>query len=104
MRLIWAIAGGVLLAAALYWFQLAPEKRPFGALPGGVERADGAADRASDRAAPATKAPTLYRWHDDNGVVTITDRPPADRPYQRVDIPLDRNVVPMSEPAPPPED
>lgn len=100
MRLIWAIVAGVLLAAAAYWFQLAPEQRPFGALLGGAERAE----RPTDRVAPATKAPTLYRWHDDNGVVTVSDRPPPDRPYERVDIPLDRNVVPLSEPRPPPSE
>jgi len=41
--------------------------------------------------------PTLYRWHDAQGRVQVTDQPPADRPYEAVRIDPNRNVVPSGQ-------
>jgi hypothetical protein len=44
-------------------------------------------------------APLLYRWKDDQGIVQLTDTPPAGRPYESLRIDPDRNVVPLMSPA-----
>lgn len=44
--------------------------------------------------------PTLYRWHDDQGRVQLTDTPPKDRRYETVRIDPNRNVVPTTLPPP----
>lgn len=44
--------------------------------------------------------PALYRWHDDQGRVQLTDTPPKDRPYETVRIDPNRNVVPTTLPPP----
>lgn len=96
MRLWLAIALGLLIGGVLaWWLSRPPAPRPSD---------DRATSRATQeqRAAPAR----LYRWRDDQGVLQVTDRPPAERPYEVVDIPYDRNIVPMRppEPEPPRED
>lgn len=42
--------------------------------------------------------PPLYKWRDDVGVWNITDRPPPDRPYERVVVDPEQNVVPTVVP------
>ena len=41
-----------------------------------------------------TPGPPLYKWRDDKGVWNITDTAPAGRPYERVEVDPDQNVVP----------
>jgi len=85
-----AAAAGALLAAALvYWLDYR-DARP------GRSAAPVAPDTAQDQ------APALYRWRDDQGVLQITDRPPSGRPYERVRLREDQNVVPMAPPEPEP--
>ena len=49
--------------------------------------------------------PKLYRWHDANGVLQLTDTPPAGRKYQVVDLQAAENVnvIPMSDAINPPD-
>lgn len=39
----------------------------------------------------------VYRWSNAQGVNQLSDRPPPSGPYETLDIPLDRNVVPLRE-------
>ncbi|HLM52613.1 MAG TPA: DUF4124 domain-containing protein [Pseudoxanthomonas sp.] len=45
-----------------------------------------AADHARDA------RPSLYRWRDAGGVLQITDRPPRDRPFERIEQQPDRAI------------
>jgi len=98
IRLGWAIVAGLALGGAIGWWQLGHP---------GWETMDqklAAADKA-DAAAKKTKAvaePSLYRWHDANGVLQITDKPPKGRHYEKVKIRDDQNIIPMSELISPP--
>ncbi len=47
----------------------------------------------------SVQAKPLYRWTDDAGITQITDTPPNGRPYKKVNIRPDQNIVPMLEPA-----
>jgi len=38
--------------------------------------------------------PPLYKWRDAKGRLQVTDTPPADRPYERVQYDPNTNVVP----------
>jgi len=61
--------------------------------------------QAEAKAEEAAK-PKLYRWHDRNGVLQLTDTPPPKgRKYVVVDTDAaqDVNVIPMSEATNPPE-
>lgn len=83
MRLAWAIVAGILLGGGLaWWLSRGPAERP---------PADSrpVAPRIGEQ-----PVPRLYRWRDERGVLQVTDRPPQGRPYEIVDIPADRNVVP----------
>lgn len=48
---------------------------------------------------PQTRNTTrpVYRWHDDQGRLQITDQPPVGRPFEEVTYRKDANVIP-SEP------
>lgn len=51
--------------------------------------------RHSTGTAPASKATTVYKWKDKNGVVQITSKPPpAGTPYEKQEILSDTNVLP----------
>jgi hypothetical protein len=81
--------------ATVVWFAF-PQYLPEGwrARPGEASRAPSATT------APATReSPPLYKWRDDQGVWNITDRPPPDRPYERVVVDPNQNVVPTVVPA-----
>ena len=85
MRPFWAIVAGLLLGAGIAWWfaREAPEKRE-------------ARQRRADTAAAAMARdarPSLYRWRDDAGVLQITDKPPANRRYQRIDRDPDRGIT-----------
>jgi hypothetical protein len=94
--LVWAIAAGLALGAAIGWWSLQRDRDRSSADP------DGAPEAARTAGADAP-APRLYRWRDDAGTLHITDRPPAGRPYEEVKIRDDQNVVSLQGPAPEPE-
>ncbi|GAB3098458.1 DUF4124 domain-containing protein [Lysobacter terrae] len=78
MRLGLAIVGGLAIGAALWWWTTREEREH-----ARVEREHKAA------AAAAAARPVLYRWHDADGVLQITEQPPrgknAGRKYERVE-------------------
>lgn len=84
MRLAWAIVAGLLLGIGVAWWlsREAPAK---------TEARQRRAEQAA--AAQARDArPSLYRWRDDAGVLQITDKPPPDRLFQRIDRDPDRGI------------
>lgn len=88
MRLGLALLLGLLLAGAVVWWMDRGERKPS---PEGV---------APQAARPEGPARPVYRWRDDDGVLQVTDTPPSGRPYEKVDIPAERNIVPMTVPEP----
>lgn len=94
MRLALAIVAGLALGGGLGWYLLERERKP------GPVAATPTAPATSP--APAGPGPVLYRWRDANGVLQVSDKPPAGVPYEEVTIRSDQNVVPMSGPAPAP--
>jgi hypothetical protein len=77
MRAWLAIVAGVALGAGVAWW-LARES------PDAGSRKQARADQAA--AAQARDArPSLYRWRDDAGVLQITEQPPKDRRFERID-------------------
>jgi len=77
VRAAWAVAAGLLLGAGMAWW-LSRESPEQAALK--QQRAQrAAADQARDA------RPSLYRWRDAGGVLQITDKPPKDRPFERID-------------------
>lgn len=88
MRLGWAIVIGVLGGAALAWW-LSPTGSRW------IPTA-GPPSTRTDVAAPSGPAPALYRWRDSRGVLHVAQQPPGDgQAYERVEIPPERNIVPM---------
>ncbi len=78
MRAFWAIAAGVVLGGGLAWY-----------LSGEAPESATAKQRRAQQAASAQARdarPSLYRWRDDAGVLQITDKPPTNRPYERIDL------------------
>jgi hypothetical protein len=77
MRALWAIAAGVVLGGGLAWYlsREAPELT--------AAKQQRARQAASAQARDAR--PSLYRWRDDAGVLQITDEPPRNRKYERLD-------------------
>lgn len=74
MRLGWAILGGLLLGGGLAWWL------------GRGGTASPAPARAPSAQAHAVR-PWLYRWHDQAGVLHVSDTPPpAGQPYQRLPV------------------
>ena len=100
MRVGWAIVAGLLLGAAIYFAGQPTAERPHWLRAWTETEPDVDSAPPPPGAGPAT--PILYRWRDDAGVVNVSDRPPPDRPHERVEIPLDRNVVPLISAEPPP--
>jgi len=91
LKVFWAIVCGALLALAYAWWT--------GTLPGRHP------PRASASAASAEKnkaAPALYRWRNDQGVLQLSNHPPKGRPFERVRIRDDQNVIRANAPAPEP--
>lgn len=76
MKVAWAIVAGLTLGLAAWWLSdraSEPDRtRP--------QRGEGAA--AEDGQPPA---PGLYRWRDSAGVLHVTQEPPKDRRYERID-------------------
>jgi Domain of unknown function (DUF4124) len=76
----------LLLVAGTAWWYFAPDSMPE------------PLRRVLPRSARAN--PPLYRWHDAQGHVQVTDTPPADRPYETLQYDPKTNVVP-SDASPP---
>ena len=81
MKAIWAIVAGLALGIGVAWW-----------LARDTPRQAEAKQRRAEHAAAAAAAdarPALYRWHDANGVLQITEQPPtgrnAGRKYERID-------------------
>lgn len=85
MRLSHAVLAGLIAGAGVGWWLLGHP---------GYET--GAQKMARVEAARAAAEPRLYRWRDGNGVLQVTDQPPAGRKYEAVALREDVNVVPMS--------
>ncbi|MET0582369.1 MAG: hypothetical protein ABWY48_06240 [Pseudoxanthomonas sp.] len=84
MRLAWAICAGLLLGVGVAWWlaREAPEK---------VQARQRRAEQAATEQARDAR-PSLYRWRDGSGVLQITDKPPRDRPFERIDRDPDRGI------------
>lgn len=82
MRAAWAIVAGLVLGAGIAWWLSRDAPREAKAK---RERAEQAAMAGAQDARPV-----LYRWHDANGLLHVTDHPPdganAGRKYERVDM------------------
>jgi hypothetical protein len=74
MRLSWAILGGALVGAAIWWWTTRDAHEQ-----ARVER-----ERKASAQAEAVR-PVLYRWRDANGVLQITEQPPKGRRHERVE-------------------
>jgi hypothetical protein len=76
VKAIWAVAAGLALGIGVAWW-LARDT---------PQQAEAKQRRAEHAAAAAADArPVLYRWHDANGVLQITEQPPKGRKYERID-------------------
>jgi hypothetical protein len=77
MRPGWAIVAGLVLGIGAAWWlsrdsaEASRDRR---------QRAEHAAAENARDAVPA-----LYRWHDDAGVLQVTEAPPKGRRYERID-------------------
>ena len=81
----WLFLLVVVAAVAGYaWWYLAPDS-----LPDPVRKLLPVSARAN---------PVLYRWRDAKGRWTVTDGPPADRPYEVIKYDPKTNVVPTVVP------
>jgi len=86
VRIGWAILAGLLLGGSLYWY--------FGRAPAPA----GHAPKTADGQAHAAQGPSLYRWHDEAGILHITDAPPPKGTrFER--IPVDLGTRPSAPPA-----
>jgi transposase len=74
----------IALAAAGAWWYFAPQT-----MPGWLART-----------VPSSPSlgPPLYKWRDAQGRLHVTDKPPADRPYETVRYDPNTNVVPSAAP------
>ena len=84
MRLAWAIVAGLALGIGVAWW-LAREP---------AARTEAKQRRAEHAAAELARdaRPSLYRWRDEAGTLQITDKPPKDRPFERIDRDPDRAI------------
>ena len=98
IRLGWAIIAGIALGGAVAWWELGhPGWETIDQKIANAEKAEAAAKSDKHAAEPA-----LYRWHDADGVLQITDKPPKGRKFEKVKIRDDQNIIPMSELVNPP--
>ncbi len=70
----------ILAAAAFVWWRFFPDSLP----------------KEVRKVAPPSPvaSPVLYKWKDANGRLHYTDVPPPDRPYEKVQIDPNTNVLP----------
>jgi len=85
----WLVA--IIVVAALAWWTLGH--------PGYETPEQRTARVEAEQAAVEEAKPKLYRWHDRNGNLQLTDTPPKGRKYEVVDLEAheNENVIPMSE-------
>jgi hypothetical protein len=77
VKVAWAIAAGLALGiGAAWWFSRSP--------PDG-DRASPQRGEGATAASAHASAPGLYRWRDSAGVLHVTQAPPKDRRYERID-------------------
>lgn len=84
MRLAGAILAGLALGAGLAWWL---SREPAATTAAKQRRAEHAAAELARDARPS-----LYRWRDPAGVLQITDKPPRDQPFERIDRDPDRAI------------
>lgn len=84
MRLAWAIVAGLALGIGVAWWLAREPAAKSEAKQRRAERA--AAELARDA------RPSLYRWRDPAGTLQITDKPPKDRPFERIDRDSNRAI------------
>ena len=89
----WALVAGLVLGGAVGWWQLGH--------PGWETMDQKVANAEKAQQQAKTVEPVLYRWHDADGVLQITDKPPKGRKYEKVKIRDDQNIIPMSSLASP---
>ena len=84
MRLALAIVAGLALGiGAAWWLSREPAAR--------TEAKQRRAEHAAAELARDAR-PSLYRWRDEAGTLQITDKPPKDRPFERIDRDPDRAI------------
>ena len=77
MKVGWAVAAGLALGIGVAWWMACDT-------PQQAEARQRRAEHAA-AAAAADARPALYRWHDANGVLQVTEQPPKGRKYERID-------------------
>ena len=77
MKVAWAVAAGLALGIGVAWWMARDT-------PQQAEARQRRAEHAA-AAAAADARPALYRWHDANGVLQVTEQPPKGRKYERID-------------------
>ena len=77
MKVGWAVAAGLALGIGVAWWMARDT-------PQQAEARQRRAEHAA-AAAAADGRPALYRWHDANGVLQVTEQPPKGRKYERID-------------------
>jgi hypothetical protein len=84
VRLALAIVAGLALGIGVaWWLSREPAARS--------EAKQRRAERAAVELARDAR-PSLYRWRDQAGTLQITDKPPKDRPFERLDRDPDRAI------------
>ena len=91
----WLVA--LIVVATLVWWTLGH--------PGYETREQRVARVEAEQQAVEAAKPKLYRWHDAEGVLQLTDTPPSGRKYEVVDLEAQENVnvIPMSDAINPPD-
>lgn len=84
MRLALAIVAGLALGIGVAWWL---SREPAAKSEAKQRRAEHAAAELARDARPS-----LYRWRDQAGTLQITDKPPKDRPFERLDRDPDRAI------------
>ncbi len=91
------LVAGVIAALGLAWWMARSDASAPTRSPGdpAISVAGSPAVARADVGPTETDGPEkpLYQWTDAAGVVHFTDVAPADRPYKRVDVDPNRNVV-----------
>jgi hypothetical protein len=77
VKVAWAVAAGLALGIGVAWWMARDT-------PQQAEARQRRAEHAA-AAAAADARPALYRWHDANGVLQVTEQPPKGRKYERID-------------------
>lgn len=104
-----AVAVALVAIALMAWWMYWPETFPIlrqrpEAAPGARATGPGQAARAPDtRPGAGGESPPLYKWRDESGQLHITDQPPANRPFEKVVVDGNTNVLPSEDATAPAE-